>query len=300
VSLLIVNTIKVGGSASQKRVGINTDNLSELTDKEGNAHFKYTYLGHETWYLVEESYNYVLNNILTIPAVDIALPATGGVVLVNTGTIGFVYPHVTPSRCYLDDSVDRTIVVHYRLEEVVALVNSIPQGGSGEDTDAIHDDISGEINAIANKGTPVSGDKLIIEDSADGYAKKSVNVGDLPTAGGGEANTGSNQGLDGVGVYDTKQGIDLQFRNIAPANNKVTVSLNGKDIDIGVTEPNINHDNLSNFVGEEHINWTSDQGGTYEIHSNNLPAGIGGTPVYVFIKTTGQSEGDLHLSDGTN
>jgi hypothetical protein len=30
------------------------------------------------------------------------------------------------------------------------------------------------------------------------------------------------------------------------------------------------------------------------------PGGAGGTPVYVFIKATGQSEGDIHLSDGTN
>jgi hypothetical protein len=59
-----------------------------------------------------------------------------------------------------------------------------------------------------------------------------------PGATGGEANTGSNQGTDGVGVYDTKVGVDLQFRNIAPASNKITVNLNTKDIDIDVVEAN--------------------------------------------------------------
>ena len=50
--------------------------------------------------------------------------------------------------------------------------------------------------------------------------------------GGGETNTGSNQGVDGVGVFDVKSGVDLQFRNVAPASNKVSVVLNSKDIDI--------------------------------------------------------------------
>jgi trimeric autotransporter adhesin len=55
----------------------------------------------------------------------------------------------------------------------------------------------------------------------------------------GEANTGSNVGSDGVGVFAGKVGVDLRFRHIAPASNKITVALNGNDIDLNVVESNL-------------------------------------------------------------
>jgi len=62
----------------------------------------------------------------------------------------------------------------------------------------------------------------------------------LQGAGGsGETNTGSNQGADGQGVFDNKVGVDLQFRHIAPASTKMSVALNGKDIDLDVNQANL-------------------------------------------------------------
>ena len=55
----------------------------------------------------------------------------------------------------------------------------------------------------------------------------------------GEANTGTNVGIDGVGVFAGKLGVDLQFRHVAPASNKVSVTLNGEDIDVDVLESNL-------------------------------------------------------------
>ena len=55
----------------------------------------------------------------------------------------------------------------------------------------------------------------------------------------GETNTGSNIGIDGVGVFAGKVGADLQFRHIAPASDKVTVTLNGEEIDVDVVESNL-------------------------------------------------------------
>ena len=66
--------------------------------------------------------------------------------------------------------------------------------GANTDASAIHDDTASEISAINNKGTPVNADMLVIEDSADGNAKKMITLGTLPAAGGGEANTGSDLG----------------------------------------------------------------------------------------------------------
>lgn len=47
---------------------------------------------------------------------------------------------------------------------------------------AIHDNEAGEIAGITEKEAPVAGDLLLIEDSEDGYAKKRVEIGNLPVA----------------------------------------------------------------------------------------------------------------------
>ena len=49
-------------------------------------------------------------------------------------------------------------------------------GGSGTDEDAIHDNVAGEINAIASKASPADADILLIEDSADSFNKKKIRV----------------------------------------------------------------------------------------------------------------------------
>lgn len=50
----------------------------------------------------------------------------------------------------------------------------------GGDSDAIHDNVAAEISAIAEKATPVNADVLVIEDSAASYAKKKVQITNLP------------------------------------------------------------------------------------------------------------------------
>ncbi len=53
-------------------------------------------------------------------------------------------------------------------------------GDPRNDPDAIHDDVAGEIDAITNKAAPVAADRLLIEDSADSFNKKEIQIGDLP------------------------------------------------------------------------------------------------------------------------
>ncbi len=53
-------------------------------------------------------------------------------------------------------------------------------GDPRTDDDAIHDDVTGEINAISAKSSLVSNDIFLIEDSAASYAKKKVTVANLP------------------------------------------------------------------------------------------------------------------------
>lgn len=57
--------------------------------------------------------------------------------------------------------------------------------GEGADPTAIHDNVSGEINAITEKGTPVDADLVICEDSEDSYSKKKVQMSNLLGGGGG-------------------------------------------------------------------------------------------------------------------
>jgi hypothetical protein len=47
------------------------------------------------------------------------------------------------------------------------------------DSDAIHDNVNGEINAVSPKGSPVTSDLLLIEDSGDTYSKKKITLGDI-------------------------------------------------------------------------------------------------------------------------
>ncbi len=62
---------------------------------------------------------------------------------------------------------------------------SAASGSGGTDTDAIHDNVAGEIAALPEKATPVNADLLIIEDSEASNAKKKVQIGNLPGGGGG-------------------------------------------------------------------------------------------------------------------
>ncbi len=52
------------------------------------------------------------------------------------------------------------------------------------DADAIHDNVASEISVLTEKTSPVSGDHILIEDSAASNAKKRIQIGNLPASGG--------------------------------------------------------------------------------------------------------------------
>lgn len=74
-------------------------------------------------------------------------------------------------------------VVYWDNASATYKLKSVTPGGAGSDTTAIHDNVIGEISAVTSKGTPVSGDFLLIEDSAASDAKKSITIGTLPDDG---------------------------------------------------------------------------------------------------------------------
>lgn len=86
-------------------------------------------------------------------------------------------------------------------------------GAGGTDTTAIHADVAGEIAGITQKATPVSADKLLIEDSADSDNKKYVEIGDLPGGSGGNIIT--------VGTYAAS-------RPVSPSVGDLYVTTDGR------------------------------------------------------------------------
>jgi len=82
---------------------------------------------------------------------------------------------------------------------------------------------------------------------------------DATGAGGGETNTGSNVGTDGVGVFDAKVGVDLQFRNVASLHTGLSITFDAvdNDIDFDLIEANIDHNSLENYDPNEHIDHTT-------------------------------------------
>jgi hypothetical protein len=68
------------------------------------------------------------------------------------------------------------------------------------------------------------------------------------SGGSGEVNTASNTGSSGVGVFDTKTGVDLEFKKINAASSKVTVTDNVANgtVDLDIVEGNIN---VANLIG---------------------------------------------------
>ncbi|HEX9779979.1 MAG TPA: hypothetical protein VGB20_02050, partial [bacterium] len=94
-------------------------------------------------------------------------------------------------------------------------------------------------NAITLPASCETGDIFIDTDAATGqqfYACESPGDAWVLQSGGGEANTASNVNAGGVGVFEQKAGVDLQFRGVNAASSAITVALDAgnSEIDIGL------------------------------------------------------------------
>ena len=87
-----------------------------------------------------------------------------------------------------------------------------------DDTDAIHDNVAGEINAITEKVSPVDADLLLIEDSQDSNNKKKVQITNLPTGGGAEELSDLsdvNISTPSSGQIMTYHSVNTRFQNLS-------------------------------------------------------------------------------------
>ena len=101
---------------------------------------------------------------------------------------------------------------------------------------AIHDNIASEISAITAKGTPVSGDFLLIEDSAASNVKKRITVGSLPVA----APTVDDVGieLDGSTLELKDNVIILAYQTASNGGTPTTGSWQVRPLNTEVHDPN--------------------------------------------------------------
>ncbi len=112
-----------------------------------------------------------------------------------------------------------------------------------------------DIAEISTPADPSTGSRRIFVDSGDGKLKVRTATGssiDLEGGGGsGTVDNASNIGVGGVGVFDNKTDVILQFRNINAASSKISVALDSgnNEIDINVVEANLTHDNIGGTLG---------------------------------------------------
>jgi hypothetical protein len=105
---------------------------------------------------------------------DLASEATGIVMLFYNTT------YQSPSTFTMDvDELGLTTSFSPAAGDTLVAVYGVGAFATVDDPNAIHDNVTGEINAVTQKTVPVAGDKGIIEDSEDGYSKKSVDIIDL-------------------------------------------------------------------------------------------------------------------------
>ncbi|MEZ5923919.1 MAG: DUF2793 domain-containing protein [Hyphomicrobiaceae bacterium] len=71
-----------------------------------------------------------------------------------------------------------------------------------------------------------------------------------PGAGGGEANTASNVGTTGVGVFKQKTGVNLEFKKVNAGSSKITITddTGNSEIDIDIAEANLTLANLGGSI----------------------------------------------------
>ncbi len=159
---------------------------------------------------------------------------------------------------------------------------------SVEDLLRLGDDTVLEFQEMATPATPAAG-SLVAYAKADGklYIKNDAGTELDLTAGaaGGEANTASNQGAGGVGVFKQKTGVDLEFKSVNAGSSRVSVTddVGNNEVDIDVVEANLTHDNIGGTLGIA-------KGGTGQTSK---------TPAFNALAPTA-TKGDVIAHNGTN
>jgi len=127
-----------------------------------------------------------------------------------------------------------------------------------------------DFSTFTEKTSGSDNDLLLLEDSDDSYNKKKIKKANLIVGGGGgEANTASNIGVGGVGLFNSKVGVDLQFKNLIAGSNKITITNDptDKEVEVDITPSNISHTDLADKGTNTHSTIDSHLSSTSNPHS---------------------------------
>lgn len=121
-------------------------------------------------------------------------------------------------------------------------------------------------------------------------------VGAAPSS--GEANTASNVGTAGVGVFKQKAGVDLEFKKLNAGSNKVSITddTGNSEVDIDVVPANISHTGLADIGTNTHAQIDTHIADTANPHS------VTATQVGALVSVDGVSNagGNIDLVAGSN
>lgn len=164
--------------------------------------------------------------------------------------------------------------------------------GGFEDNDYISYDIPVAIIVVRHNTTDLS-------NTADCIIRKvsSSKVGGSNVSS-GESNTASNVGVNGVGLFKQKTGVDLEFKNINAGSNKITIigDTVNNEVDIDVNEAN-----FSNIPQSAVTNLTSDLAN--KVNSNTVITGATKTKITYDSKglvTNGADATTADINDSLN
>ncbi len=129
---------------------------------------------------------------------------------------------------------------------IAATTNDITENGLPQKLFFVGTDHAGiQVNSLTTTErdalTPVNGDIIYNTTTTQFEFYENGSWRTFSAAGSGEANTASNVGTGGTGVFKQKTGVDLEFNNLIAASNRVSISLDAVDneIDIDVNEANL-------------------------------------------------------------
>ena len=150
MSIVVVNTIKIGGVPTRQKIGLNTEKINILEEREGKAYFQFVPFGSriET-FLIEESIDHILNAPIQSKSTSLTFTAVSGTLTILKENVLKVYPHPSVERTYIETLSGTEIgvaVIKLRMEEVVEQVNavggvSISEVGMSGDSDIVWDDL---------------------------------------------------------------------------------------------------------------------------------------------------------------